>query len=125
MSYTFNSLVLLTCGSRPVSIKNDAIRSVRVWNQWFDRNKTRRRDVVWVPIPEPYCRLGSMKFAIHMMEHANVAVPWNRLPTSGKGHPPGWRWWKKDIDIGQALRQMRRALPALTDEPDISDTSGR
>ena len=29
---------------------------------------------VWVKIPQPWCRMGSVRFAVEMMERANVAV---------------------------------------------------
>ena len=80
---------------------------------------------VWVPIPEPYCRLGSMKFAIHMMEHANVAIaPGIGFGEEGEGYLR-LALVENEHRIRQALRQMRRALSALDDEPDISDASGR
>ena len=55
------------------------------------------RMFAWVPIPEPYCRLGSMKFAIHMMENANVAVaPGIGFGQEGEGYLR-LRWWKTNI----------------------------
>ena len=80
---------------------------------------------VWVPIPEPYCRLGSMKFAIHMMEHANVAVaPGIGFGEEGEGYLR-LALVENEHRIRQALRQMRRALSTLAEEPDINDASGR
>jgi alanine-synthesizing transaminase len=75
---------------------------------------------VWVPIPEPYCSLGSMKFAIHMMENANVAVaPGIGFGEEGEGYLR-LALVENEHRIRQALRQMRRALSALADESDLT-----
>lgn len=80
---------------------------------------------VWVPIPVPYCRLGSMKFAVHMMENANVAVaPGIGFGEEGEGYLR-LALVENEHRIRQALRQMRRALSPLADEPDINAVSGR
>jgi len=49
---------------------------------------------VWVKIPEPWCRMGSVKFAVAMMEQANVAVP--PAPVSARKGTAicAWHWWK-------------------------------
>jgi len=66
-----------------------------------------------------------MKFAIHMMEHANVAIaPGIGFGEEGEGYLR-LALVENEHRIRQALRQMRRALSALDDEPDISDASGR
>jgi alanine-synthesizing transaminase len=65
---------------------------------------------VWVKIPEPWCRMGSLKFAVEMMERANVAV----TPGAGFGEEgDGYlrlALVENENRIRQALRQMRRAL---------------
>ncbi len=65
---------------------------------------------VWVKIPEPWCRMGSVKFAIEMMERANVAV----TPGAGFGEEgDGYlrlALVENENRIRQALRQMRRAM---------------
>jgi alanine-synthesizing transaminase len=74
----------------------------------------------WVPIPEPYCRLGSMKFAIHMIKNANVAVaPGIGFCEEAKGYLR-LALVENEHRIRQVLRQMRRALSALADESDFT-----
>jgi len=76
---------------------------------------------VWVKIPEPWCRMGSVKFAVEMMERANVAV----TPGAGFGEEgDGYlrlALVENENRIRQGLKQMRRALPELEKElpPDI------
>ena len=68
---------------------------------------------VWVKIPEPWCRMGSLKFAIEMMERANVAV----TPGAGFGEEgDGYlrlALVENENRIRQGLRQMRRALTEM------------
>jgi len=71
---------------------------------------------VWVEIPEPWCRMGSIKFSIEMMERANVAV----TPGAGFGEE-GDRHLRlalveNENRIRQGLKQMRRALTELEKE---------
>jgi len=76
-------------------------------------NKPRAGMFVWVKLPEPFCRMGSMQFAMQLMEEANVAV----APGIGFGEE-GENYLRlamveNEHRIRQALRQMRRALPAI------------
>jgi alanine-synthesizing transaminase len=68
---------------------------------------------VWVKIPQPWCRMGSVKFAVEMMERANVAV----TPGAGFGEEgDGYlrlALVENENRIRQGLKQMRRALTAL------------
>ena len=68
---------------------------------------------VWVKIPEPWSRMGSLKFAIEMMERANVAV----TPGAGFGEEgDGYlrlALVENENRIRQGLRQMRRALSEM------------
>lgn len=68
---------------------------------------------VWVRIPEPWARLGSVKFAVEMMQRANVAV----TPGAGFGEEgDGYlrlALVENENRIRQALRQMRRALSEM------------
>jgi len=73
---------------------------------------------VWVKIPEPWCRMGSVKFAVEMMERANVAV----TPGAGFGEEgDGYlrlALVENENRIRQGLKQMRRALAEM--EPDLA-----
>jgi alanine-synthesizing transaminase len=74
---------------------------------------------VWVRIPEPWCRMGSVKFAVEMMERANVAV----TPGAGFGEEgDGYlrlALVENENRIRQGLRQMRRVLGEM--EKGLSD----
>ena len=68
----------------------------------------------WVRLPEPFCKLGSMEFAMQLMQEANVAV----APGIGFGEE-GENYLRlamveNEHRIRQALRQMRRALPKIS-----------
>lgn len=68
---------------------------------------------VWIRIPEPWSRMGSVKFAIEMMARANVAV----TPGAGFGEEgDGYlrlALVENENRIRQGLRQMRRALSEM------------
>lgn len=71
---------------------------------------------LWVKIPEPYIRMGSVKFAIEMMNRANVAV----APGAGFGEEgDGWlrlALVENENRIRQALKQMRQSLKEIDQE---------
>ena len=71
---------------------------------------------VWVKIPEPWCKMGSLKFSIEMMERANVAV----TPGAGFGEEgDGYlrlALVENENRIRQGLKQIRRALTELKNE---------
>jgi len=71
---------------------------------------------VWVEIPQPWCRMGSVKFAVEMMERANVAV----TPGAGFGEEgDGYlrlALVENENRIRQGLKQMRRALTEMEKE---------
>ena len=70
---------------------------------------------VWVKIPEPYGRMGSMEFSIQMMRHANVAMaPGIGFGREGEGYLR-LALVENEHRIRQALRQMKRALPDILD----------
>lgn len=70
---------------------------------------------VWVKIPEPYSRMGSMEFSIQMMRHANVAMaPGIGFGQEGEGYLR-LALVENEHRIRQALRQMKRALPDIMD----------
>ncbi len=71
---------------------------------------------LWVKIPPPYDRLGSVRFAIEMMNRANVAV----APGAGFGEEgDGWlrlALVENENRIRQALKQMRQSLKEIDQE---------
>jgi alanine-synthesizing transaminase len=71
---------------------------------------------LWVKIPEPYVRMGSIKFSIEMMNRANVAL----APGAGFG-VEGDDYLRlalveNENRVSQALKQMRRALKEIDSE---------
>ncbi len=82
---------------------------------------------LWVKIPEPYSRMGSVRFAVEMMSRANVAV----APGAGFGEEgDGWlrlALVENENRIRQALKQMRQSLKEIDQEVeagtfDLDDT---
>jgi alanine-synthesizing transaminase len=75
--------------------------------------KPRAGMFVWVKIPEPYSRMGSMEFALQMMEKGNVAVaPGIGFGQEGEGYLR-LALVENEHRIRQALRQMKRALSEM------------
>ncbi len=71
---------------------------------------------LWVKIPEPYVRMGSIRFAVEMMNRANVAV----APGAGFGEE-GEEYLRlalveNENRIRQALKQMKRSLNDIDKE---------
>ena len=71
---------------------------------------------LWVKIPEPYVRMGSIRFAVEMMDRANVAV----APGAGFGEE-GEAYLRlalveNENRIRQALKQMKRSLSDIDRE---------
>lgn len=71
---------------------------------------------LWVRIPEPYVKMGSIRFAVEMMERANVAV----APGAGFGEE-GEAYLRlalveNENRIRQALKQMKRSLTDIDQE---------
>jgi alanine-synthesizing transaminase len=68
---------------------------------------------VWAPIPEPYQEMGSLEFAKMLVNEAKVAV------SPGMGFGPGGEGFvrfalvENEQRIGQAVRNVRRALTKL------------
>jgi alanine-synthesizing transaminase len=68
---------------------------------------------VWAPIPEPYREMGSVEFASFLVREANVAT------SPGVGFGPGGDGFvrfaliENEQRIGQASRNLRRALTKL------------
>ena len=71
---------------------------------------------LWVAIPEPYARMGSIRFAMEMINRANVAVaPGAGFGEEGEGHLR-LALVENENRIRQALKQMRRALSEIDRE---------
>ncbi len=67
----------------------------------------------WVRIPEPYAKMGSMEFAIQLMQRGNVAVaPGIGFGEEGEGYLR-LALVENEHRIRQALRQMKRALAEI------------
>jgi alanine-synthesizing transaminase len=68
---------------------------------------------VWAKIPAPFDRMGSMNFAIEMMNRANVALaPGIGFGEEGEGHVR-IALVENEHRIRQAARQMRRAMQEM------------
>ena len=67
----------------------------------------------WTPIPEPYREMGSIEFAKLLVTEAQVAVsPGVGFGPDGDGHVR-FALIENEQRIGQAIRNLRRALPKL------------
>jgi alanine-synthesizing transaminase len=67
----------------------------------------------WAPIPEPYRHLGSIEFASMLVRDAQVATsPGVGFGPGGDGHVR-FALIENEQRIGQAVRNLRRALPLL------------
>jgi alanine-synthesizing transaminase len=79
----------------------------------WDINRPRAGMFVWAKLPAPFDRLGSMEFALRLMEEGNVAVaPGIGFGEEGEGYLR-LALVENEHRIRQALRQMRRALPLI------------
>jgi alanine-synthesizing transaminase len=68
---------------------------------------------VWAKIPAPFERMGSMNFAVEMMDRANVALaPGIGFGEEGEGHVR-IALVENEHRIRQATRQMRRAMQEM------------
>ncbi|CAN5696446.1 aminotransferase class I/II-fold pyridoxal phosphate-dependent enzyme [soil metagenome] len=67
----------------------------------------------WAPIPEPYRELGSVEFASMLVREARVATsPGVGFGPGGDGHVR-FALIENEQRIGQAMRNLRKALPKL------------
>ena len=68
---------------------------------------------VWAPIPEPYREMGSLEFSSLLVREGDVAT------SPGVGFGPGGEGFvrfaliENEQRIGQAVRNLRKALPKL------------
>ena len=68
---------------------------------------------VWAPIPEPYQEMGSLEFSAFLVESAEVATsPGVGFGPGGDGHVR-FALIENEQRIGQAVRNLRRALTKL------------
>jgi alanine-synthesizing transaminase len=75
---------------------------------------------VWAKIPEPCSRIGSMQFCVRMMDQANVALaPGIGFGEEGEGYVR-IALVENEHRIRQALRQMKRAMQAIEEDPAIA-----
>jgi alanine-synthesizing transaminase len=69
---------------------------------------------VWAKIPAPFDKMGSMQFAIEMMNRANVAVaPGTGFSDEGEGYLR-LALVENEERLKQAARQMKKAMEAMT-----------
>jgi len=69
---------------------------------------------LWAPIPEPYRELGSLGFAQKLVEEAHVATsPGVGFGDGGDGHVR-FALIENELRTAQAMRQLHRALPELS-----------
>jgi alanine-synthesizing transaminase len=81
----------------------------------WDVAKPKGTMFVWAPIPEPYAAMGSIEFAKKLVNDADVAVsPGVGFGPGGDGHVR-FALIENEQRIGQAVRNLRRALPELPD----------
>ena len=79
----------------------------------WDVEKPKGTMFLWAPIPDPYREMGSLEFASFLVREAKVAV------SPGEGFGPGgddyvrFALIENEQRIGQAVRNLRRALSKL------------
>jgi alanine-synthesizing transaminase len=75
--------------------------------------KPRGTMFVWAPIPDPYVEMGSLDFAIHLIDRAKVAVsPGIGFGPTGEGFVR-FALVENEHRINQAVRGIRKALDRL------------
>jgi alanine-synthesizing transaminase len=81
----------------------------------WEINRPRAGMFVWAKLPAPFDAMGSMQFALRLMEEGNVAVaPGIGFGKEGEGYLR-LALVENEHRIRQALRQMRRALPVIAE----------
>lgn len=79
----------------------------------WEIDKPKATMFVWAPIPEPYRDMGSLEFALHLLDHGQVTVsPGVGFGASGDGHVR-FALVENDQRIAQAVRGVRKALDRL------------
>jgi len=80
----------------------------------WDIKKPKAGMFVWVKIPEPFDKMGSMQFAIEMMNRANVALaPGTGFSDEGEGYLR-LALVENEERLKQAVRQMKKAMESMT-----------
>jgi alanine-synthesizing transaminase len=68
---------------------------------------------IWAPIPEPYGSMGSLGFATHLIEEADVATsPGVGFGQGGDGHVR-FALIENELRTQQAMRNLKKALGKL------------
>jgi len=99
--------------SRVYEARRDVLCSSLQRAGW-DVQKPKAGMFVWVRIPEPYDKIGSMQFAVEMMNRANVAVsPGTGFSEEGEGYLR-LALVEKEERLKQAVRQMKKAMDNLS-----------
>ena len=79
----------------------------------WEIDKPKATMFVWAPIPEPYRDMGSLEFALHLLDHGQVTVsPGVGFGPSGNGHVR-FALVENDQRIAQAVRGVRNALDRI------------
>ena len=80
----------------------------------WDIKKPKAGMFVWAKIPAPFDKMGSMQFAIEMMNRANVALaPGTGFSDEGEGYLR-LALVENEERLKQAARQMKKAMEAMT-----------
>ncbi|MGB6059914.1 MAG: aminotransferase class I/II-fold pyridoxal phosphate-dependent enzyme [Microthrixaceae bacterium] len=79
----------------------------------WDLEPPRGTMFAWSKIPDPYLDMGSVEFCSHLVKEAHVALsPGVGFGPGGEGHVR-FALIENEQRIGQAVRNLRRALPKL------------
>ncbi len=113
------SIIALNEGDDYVAEVNEIYRSRRealidgLSRSGWKVEKPRGTMFVWAPIPDPYLEMGSLDFAIHLIDEAKVAVsPGMGFGPTGEGFVR-FALVENEHRIRQATAGMRRALDRL------------
>ncbi len=99
--------------ARVYEVRRDVLCNGLNRNGW-DVEKPKAGMFVWAKIPEPYNKIGSMQFAVEMMNRANVAVsPGVGFSEEGEGYLR-LALVEKEDRLKQAIRQMKKAMESLS-----------
>jgi alanine-synthesizing transaminase len=99
--------------SRVYEARRDVLCSSLQRAGW-DIQKPKAGMFVWAKIPEPYDKMGSLQFAVEMMNRANVAVsPGTGFSEEGEGYLR-LALVENEERLRQAVRQMKKAMESLS-----------
>ena len=92
--------------------RRDVLCSGLQRNGW-DIEKPKAGMFVWAKIPEPFDKMGSMQFAIEMMDRANVAVaPGTGFSEEGEGYLR-LALVENEERLRQAVRQLKKGMDGM------------